>query len=67
LVMEAAWPEEIVSELSRRGHEIARRGTIGVTQAIDWSATDKKFHGAHDPRVPGKAAGDNGAGVQNSP
>ena len=30
---------------------------VGITQAISFDAESQTFVGAHDPRVPGKAAG----------
>ena len=57
LVIEVALDQEQVSQLKKRGHDVSSRRGIGVTQAIGWDSNNRQFTGAHDPRVPGKAAG----------
>lgn len=56
ILLESNFPQEIESELKRRGHQTIRARAVGVSQAI---AVDPegKLIGVHDPRVPGKAAG----------
>ena len=57
LVIETALDQKQVAELQQRGHDISSRRGIGVTQAIGWDPKSGRFTGSHDPRVPGKAAG----------
>lgn len=56
ILLESNFPQEIESELKRRGHQTIRARAVGVSQAI---AVDPEGNliGVHDPRVPGKAAG----------
>lgn len=56
LKMENGFSETVLDALKRRGHQIIVVKGIGVTQAIDQNPA-ARFHGVHDPRVPGNAAG----------
>lgn len=55
LRVEEQMPEEVVSGLEARGHQIRRVGRIGVSQAV--ARDGDELLGVHDPRVPGMAAG----------
>ena len=57
LYVESSLPGPVVAELESRGHTISRSRSGGTTQAIKRDPVTGEFHGAHDPRVPGKAAG----------
>jgi gamma-glutamyltranspeptidase/glutathione hydrolase len=57
LYVESSLPAPVVAELESRGHTISRSRSVGITQAIKRDPETGEFHGAHDPRVPGKAAG----------
>ena len=46
-----------VKRLEELGHDVSMTSSSGVTQAIAWDPEKRRFTGAHDPRVPGKAAG----------
>lgn len=56
ILIEKTMEQDVVDSLKSKGHKILKSGSVGVSQAI---ALDKdgNFHGVHDPRVPGKAAG----------
>jgi gamma-glutamyltranspeptidase / glutathione hydrolase len=56
LRVEDSLPAAVVVELEKRGHKLARVGTIGVSQAVGITATGG-FDGASDPRVNGLAEG----------
>jgi gamma-glutamyltranspeptidase len=43
--------------LQDRGHKLNEIKNMGVSQAIVFDPQTKQFLGAHDPRIPGKAAG----------
>ena len=53
VLAEGSLPDEVLSGLRERGHEIVNISASGVTQAIAREA-DGKLVGVHDPRVPGK-------------
>jgi len=57
LVVESTLDAKQVESLKQRGHTVKKRSSIAVLQAIEWSEESRSFVGAHDPRVPGKAAG----------
>jgi gamma-glutamyltranspeptidase/glutathione hydrolase len=57
LYVEATLDAAIVKSMRERGHEVALMPYAGVTQAIALGKDGTTFHGVHDPRVPGKAAG----------
>ncbi len=57
LYVESSLPGSVVAELESRGHTISKLRYVGVTQAIKRDPETGEFQGAHDPRVPGKAAG----------
>ncbi len=57
LYVESSLPAAVLAELESRGHTISRLRYVGVTQAIKRDPQTGEFQGAHDPRVPGKAAG----------
>ena len=56
LFLETKHSPKIEKQLRESGHNTQRRNA-SVMQAITRSADGKMFHGASDPRVPGKAAG----------
>lgn len=56
LKVESGFSDAVLDGLRRRGHQLNKVDGLGVTQAIDQSPTGE-FHGVHDPRVPGNAAG----------
>ncbi|MFN0016924.1 MAG: gamma-glutamyltransferase [Pirellulaceae bacterium] len=57
LRIESAAPAELQKDLESRGHKLKPVSAIGTAQGIVWDEKAKRFRGAHDPRVPGKAAG----------
>ena len=57
LRLETATPAELQKDLEARHHKLKPVAAIGTAQGIVWDETAKQFRGAHDPRVPGKAAG----------
>ncbi len=56
LRIEKSVPESVRQELERRGHMLHVVPTMGVSQLVSRQA-DGAFHGAHDPRIDGKAEG----------
>ncbi len=56
LLIENSMSKELESGLTKMGHKTFRSRTVGVSQAIGLDKSGR-FVGAHDPRVPGKAAG----------
>jgi gamma-glutamyltranspeptidase/glutathione hydrolase len=56
ILIENTMKQATIDSLQSKGHTILKSGSVGVSQAI---AIDSEgiFHGVHDPRVPGKAAG----------
>ena len=54
-------PMETQNRLRDFGHElfIAESNQVGVCQMITFDPETDRFTGAHDARVPGKAAGTN--------
>lgn len=56
LKLEEGFPAKVLESLKQRGHTLKMVNRIGVTQAIDRDASGT-FHGVHDPRVAGNAAG----------
>ncbi|MDD5522751.1 MAG: gamma-glutamyltransferase [Kiritimatiellae bacterium] len=44
-------------ELRRRSHKLTEVNSIGISQAVAFDPVTRRFSGAHDPRVSGKAAG----------
>lgn len=57
LRIETKAPAELQRDLESRGHKLKAVAAIGTAQGIVWDKKAKQFRGAHDPRVPGKAAG----------
>ena len=57
LAVERKLDADQVNRLKELGHNVSLSGSGGVTQAIAWDKKTGLFTGAHDPRVPGKAAG----------
>ncbi len=57
LRLESSTPAELQKDLATRGHNLKTVSAIGTAQGIIWDQKTKQFRGAHDPRVPGKAAG----------
>lgn len=53
VLLENRFPNPLAQALEARGHALATRSTIGVTQAI--ASTPGGFVAVHDPRVPGMA------------
>jgi len=49
--------DDLIEELKRRGHDVELVDNLGVSQGIQWNSARRQFLGAHDPRVPGRAAG----------
>ncbi|MFA6563674.1 MAG: gamma-glutamyltransferase [Verrucomicrobiia bacterium] len=54
--IERTLPAAARAELRRRGHALTEVGSLGVSQAVARDPATGRFSGAHDPRVPGKAA-----------
>lgn len=57
LLVESNMDQELQEALEAKGHTLYRTRTVGYTQAIGRDESGNGFVGAHDPRVPGKAAG----------
>jgi gamma-glutamyltranspeptidase/glutathione hydrolase len=57
LRIETSASESLRKDLEGRGHKLKVVAAIGTSQGILWDARAGLFRGAHDPRVPGKAAG----------
>jgi gamma-glutamyltranspeptidase/glutathione hydrolase len=55
LLVEESLDPTIVAALEKIGHRVARRRSVGVTQAIGVSPDGPGLLGVHDPRVQGKA------------
>ena len=66
LRVETTLPTEARNRLDQFGHDlfIAESDEVGVCQMIVFDPETGRFTGAHDPRVPGKAAG---ASVESTP
>jgi gamma-glutamyltranspeptidase/glutathione hydrolase len=56
LLVERALGDGVIRELRARGHEVEVVQRLGATQAVGTDSTGQ-FRGAHDPRLPGRAAG----------
>ena len=57
LAVERSLDSEQIDRLRELGHDISLSSSGGITQAIARDPKTGLFTGAHDPRVPGKAAG----------
>ncbi|MGI8980148.1 MAG: gamma-glutamyltransferase [Pirellulaceae bacterium] len=57
LRIETAAADDFKKDLEARGHKLKAVAAIGTAQGIVWDERAKHYRGAHDPRVPGKAAG----------
>jgi gamma-glutamyltranspeptidase/glutathione hydrolase len=57
LMVEKALPQNLRSELARRGHEVKVVPTMAVSQIVARTPDGKQFIGAADPRAGGMAAG----------
>ncbi len=57
LRIEEGFDEKTKQGLEQRGHKLKSVPRMGVSQLVRWEPRTKEFVGAHDPRVPGKAAG----------
>jgi gamma-glutamyltranspeptidase/glutathione hydrolase len=57
LRIESSASAELQKDLESRGHKLKPVPAIATAQGIVWDRAAKQFQGAHDPRVPGKAAG----------
>jgi gamma-glutamyltranspeptidase / glutathione hydrolase len=57
LRIETSASPKVQKDLESRGHKLKAIPAIATAQGIVWDAKAKQFRGAHDPRVPGKAAG----------
>lgn len=58
LVVEDSMPDSVIRQLEARGHQVKKRPSIAVLQAIEMDVSRFVLRGVHDPRVPGKAAGE---------
>ncbi|MCH7729320.1 MAG: gamma-glutamyltransferase, partial [Planctomycetes bacterium] len=56
LFVESSLRQNTVTRLKEYGHDVRQTSSVGISQAIE-IGEDGTLHGAHDPRVPGKAAG----------
>ncbi len=57
LLIESSTSASLIKEVKAYGHQVNVSGTAGITQGIVQPKKDGLLIGAHDPRVPGKAAG----------
>ncbi|HKS36181.1 MAG TPA: gamma-glutamyltransferase [Verrucomicrobiae bacterium] len=57
IVIEKRVGEDVARELEKRGHTLKRVDAIGAAQAVGWDSVEKRFIGAHDPRVEGNVSG----------
>jgi len=57
LLVESSLPVEQRDGLAAKGHPIVNSETVGITQAIAFGPDANTFYVAHDPRIPGKSAG----------
>jgi gamma-glutamyltranspeptidase / glutathione hydrolase len=57
LKIEKTAGEEVLGDLEKRGHKLDRAAPFGACQAVGWDGVSRSFQAAHDPRVPGEAAG----------
>ena len=57
LRIETSAADDLKKDLESRGHKLKPVAAVGTAQGIVWDEKAKQFRGAHDPRVPGKAAG----------
>lgn len=57
LLIESNMNETTQASLEASGHTLYPTTVVGITQAISRTPDGKGFVGAHDPRIPGKAAG----------
>jgi gamma-glutamyltranspeptidase/glutathione hydrolase len=57
LVIERRVGAEVMRQLEQRGHNLKPVDSLGAGQAVGWDVMAKRFVGAHDPRLEGKAAG----------
>lgn len=57
LLMEASQPTLLIESMESFGHRVRTSSVAGLTQGISRHEATGWFHGAHDPRVPGQAAG----------
>ncbi|HYV27006.1 MAG TPA: gamma-glutamyltransferase [Candidatus Eisenbacteria bacterium] len=57
LKLEKRASNAVVQELEKRGHKVTLVDALGAAQAVGVEAGTKRFLGAHDPRLEGKAAG----------
>jgi len=55
--VERTMSSAVRDELRRRGHKLTEVSTLGVSQAVAYDPSTRRFTGAHDPRVAGKASG----------
>lgn len=54
--IESHLDDSLQKALTGRGHKLTPVANMGVSQAIQFDPVSRMFLGAHDPRVPGKAA-----------
>ena len=57
LAVESSLDADQVEYLMAKGHKVWKSHEVGISQAISYDPATGQFEGAHDPRVPGKAAG----------
>ena len=55
--IESRLSDALQKALTSRGHQLTPIANMGVTQAVGFDPATGQFLGAHDPRIPGKAAG----------
>jgi gamma-glutamyltranspeptidase/glutathione hydrolase len=55
--IESSLDPALQQALTSRGHKLTPVTNMGVSQGIIFDAATGQFIGAHDPRVPGRAAG----------
>ena len=56
-MVEKALPRALQNDLARRGHQLKKLPSMGVSQVVARSPDGKGFVGAADPRAGGQAAG----------
>ena len=57
LLVEDSLSPELSQGLVEKGHKLKRSNVVGITQGIAFDPETQQFMGAHDPRTPGKAGG----------
>ena len=57
LLVEDSLDQKISNGLMEKGHQLKRSNVVGISQGIVFDKEKQQFMGAHDPRTPGKARG----------